>query len=96
MCLEPFFAMPDLDIPISREGMSTDDLLTPSAAEFRAAQAEDAELQQLREWVGSKTAPLADEIAKFGARLKELAGLLNCICEKEGVLVLRADEDSTE
>ena len=33
-----FFVTPELDLPISREGLSVSDLQTPSAAEFEEAQ----------------------------------------------------------
>jgi hypothetical protein len=57
---------------------------------------EDGDLLQIREWIENKKKPSADEIAKFGARLKELAGLLERISRKEDVLVLQSEDNAIE
>ena len=92
---ESLFALPELDLPISRDGMSSSDLQTPTAAEFSQAQTEDSDLRQVREWIDQKHTPTADEVAGLGARLKELAALLDRICSREEVLVLRDEENAT-
>ena len=89
------FMTPELDLPISREGLSVSDLETPSVAEFVAAQLADTDLSQLREWVVQNKTPAADEIAKFGERLKELAQLREQIRLREDVLVIRRGDDQT-
>ena len=93
VAFESFFALPELDLPISREGTSTSDLQTPTATEFRLAQEEDPDLRRVRDWIEQDQAPTADEVARFGARLKELAELLDRIYRREEVLVLRSEEN---
>ena len=54
---ESLFALPELDLPISRDGISSSDLQTPTAAEIGQAQAEDSDLRQVRKWIEEKTIP---------------------------------------
>ena len=93
---EELFAAPEIDLPIAREGITINDLETPTADEFAQAQLEDSDLQLVRDWILQSKSPLADEVAKFGSRLKEFVQILDQIHLREEVLVLRSEENATE
>ena len=93
---EALFAAPEIDLPIAREGITINDLETPTAVEFAQAQSEDSDLQLVRDWILQGKTPSADEVAKFGSRLKEFAQILDQIHLREEVLVLRSEENATE
>ena len=84
---------PTIDLPISREGVSVEDLAVPSAAEFADAQLNDPNLVLLRKWTVEKKLPTTEEIAGFSARVKELAQVANQTQIREEVLILKRAKD---
>ena len=72
-CLLHDFSAPAIDLPISREGATVEELAIPSAEEFADAQLQDPDLVILRKWVKEQKSPSSEEIAGLGARAKELA-----------------------
>ena len=88
------FSAPAIDLPISREGATVEELAIPSAEEFADAQLQDPDLIILRKWVKEQKSPTTEEIAGLGARVKELAQISDQTQLRENVLVLKRVENS--
>ena len=70
-----------------------DDFQIPTKEEFAEDQKADVELQQLRDWIDAKRTPSADELAPLSGRTKTLAQLIDQVTVREGILVIRRQDD---
>ena len=84
---------PAIDLLISREGATVEELAILSAEDFADAQLQDPDLIILRKWVKEQKFPTSVGIAGLGARAKELAQISNQTQLRENVLVLQRVED---
>ena len=84
---------PIVDLPISREGLTSEDFTIPTREEFATEQKADIELKQLREWINNKQCPSADELAGLSSRMKAFAQLYNQISIREDVIVIKRHDD---
>ena len=87
------FSAPAIDLPISREGATVEELAIPSADEFVDAQLRDPDLIHLRKWVIEQKFSTSEEIAGLGAKAKELAQISDQIRLCKNILVLKRIED---
>ena len=85
--------MPAIDLPISREGATVDELSIPPAEEFVEAQLQDPDLVNLRKWAKEQKVPTSEEIAGLGARAKEFAQISDQTQLRENILVRKRVED---
>ena len=92
-CLLHDFSGPAIDLPISREGATVEELAILSAEEFADAQLQDPDLVIMRKWVKEQKSPTSEETAGLGAIAKELAQISNQTQLPENVLVLKRVED---
>ena len=92
-CLLNDFSAPAIDLPISREGATVEELAIPSAEEFVEAQLQDPDFINLRKWVKDHKVPTSEEIAGFGARAKEFAQISDQTQLRENILVRKRVED---
>ena len=84
---------PIVDLPISREGLTSEDFTIPTREEFSTEQKSDIELNQLREWIEKKQCPSADELAGLSSRMKAFAQLYDQLSLREDVIVIKRHDD---
>ena len=90
-------SMPNVDLPISREGLTEEDFVVPTWSEFAAAVSADNELQEVKKWLETGEVPVPDALAAQSARLKEYAQLREQLTLRDGLIVLkRADDPERE
>ena len=82
-----------MDLPISREGLTSEDFTIPTREEFSTEQKSDIELNQLREWIEKKQCPSADELAGLSSRMKAFAQLYDQLSIREDVIVIKRHDD---
>ena len=89
----PNTAMPVVDIPISREGLTEADFIVPTWSEFANAVEEDPELHIVKQWLETNRVPTPDELAAHSAHIKEYAQLREQLTLRDGLLFLRRADD---
>ena len=93
----PNISMLNVDLPISREGLSEEDFVVPTWSEFAAAVSADNELQEVKKWLETGEVPVPDALAAQSARLKEYAQLREQLTLRDGLIFLkRADDPERE
>ena len=89
----PTSAMPVVDFPIAREGLSEEDFVVPTWSEFAKAVAADPELQIVKKWLETNQVPTPDELAAQSAHVKEYAQLREQLILRDGLILLRREDD---
>ena len=86
-------ALPLIDLPISRDGLTADSFSIPTANEFSAAQLEDPELKQMRSWLDQKQCPSADALASLSDNMNIFAQFFSELSLRDSVIELKRTDD---
>ena len=89
----PSTAMPVVDLPISREGLTEADFIVPTWSEFADAVTADPELHVVKQWLETNQVPTPDELAAQSAHVKEYAQLRTQLALRDGLIFLRREDD---
>ena len=60
-------SLPLIDLPISLDELTADDIILPTRDQIIDDQCNDDKLKQIRKWVNAQTRPSADKIAPYSA-----------------------------
>ena len=86
-------AVPIVDLPISCDGITAQDLIVPTSEEFEKTQKEDTQLKILRTWIEENRSFSENYLAPFSSRLKSLAQMIDQFSLHEKFIVLRRPDD---